>query len=318
MTLAVHSIEDRFEQETIDVAAVREAVRAHLDETGKTQSELARITGLSGATISQFLKGTYAGNNEMVANAIMKAVEIEIRRKDSVKTPDFVMTRIAEDVLTVVQYAHNYKDIGVIYGDAGIGKTLALQRYAEENPGTIFITVNPTISNSQAILEELVEKLGKQEFGNRRKLRRTVVSTLKDSGRLLIIDEAQHLQMSALETLRSIYDECKIGLVLCGNETVYTQMRGRGKAADFAQLFSRVGIRRHLTGQVDKSDIERILGQEAEVPEECLDFFHRVANSPGGIRMAVKLFVLSWTLAASQGEGLNLETTQAAYELLMR
>ncbi len=318
MSSAVLNLKEKAEMMSLDIEATRRSIQSHMEQTGKSQSELSRITGLSPATISQFLKGIYAGNNEQIAYTIMKALEIEIRRKDAIKTPQFVMTSIAEDVLAVVKYAHDYKDIGIIYGDAGIGKTMTLKQYAAQNPGTVFITVNPTNSNSKAILEELVEKLGKQEYGDRRRLRRTVVSSLKDSGRLVIIDEAQHLQMSALETLRSIYDECGIGLVLCGNETVYTQMKGKAKAAEFAQLFSRVGIRRYLNNQkISKDDVKKIVGQEAEVSGECLDFFYKVANSPGGIRTMVKLFILSWTLANSMGESLNLQAIRAANELLM-
>lgn len=314
---AVYNLEERIEQKDLSLEATREAIKEYMAETKTSQSEIARLTGLSPATISQFLKGAYAGNNEQIAYTITKVLEVETRRKETVQIPGFVPTSVSEDVLAVVKHAHDYRDIGVIYGSAGIGKTMALKQYAAETPGTVFITVNPTISNSKAILEELVEKLGKQEYGDRRKLRRTIVSILKDSGRLVIIDEAQHLQMSALETLRSIYDECNIGLVLCGNETVYTQMRGKARAADFAQLFSRVGIRRYLNGKVDKEDVKKILSQEAEVSKECLDFFHDVANEPGGIRMMVKLFVLSWTLATSMGEPLNVEAIRAAKVLLM-
>ena len=57
---------------------------------------------------------------------------------------------------------------------------------------------------------------------------------------LLIIDEAQHLMLPALESLRNIHDATECGHVLMGNEAVYSRLSGR-RSAEFAQLYSRVG-----------------------------------------------------------------------------
>lgn len=60
---------------------------------------------------------------------------------------------------------------------------------------------------------------------------------------MIIIDEAQHLTVRALNHLRCISDESGVGICLIGNDDVYRKMKGSGKA-DFAQLFSRIGMRK--------------------------------------------------------------------------
>ena len=67
-----------------------------------------------------------------------------------------------------------------------------------------------------------------------------IVQRLQGTKGLLILDEAQHLMLPALESLRSIYDTTECGLVLMGNEAVYSRLSGR-RSAEFAHLFSRVG-----------------------------------------------------------------------------
>ena len=68
-----------------------------------------------------------------------------------------------------------------------------------------------------------------------------IVQRLQGTKGLLILDEAQHLMLPALESLRSIHDATACGLVLMGNEAVYSRLSGR-RSAEFAHLFSRVGM----------------------------------------------------------------------------
>ena len=76
---------------------------------------------------------------------------------------------------------------------------------------------------------------------------------------LLIVDEAQHLSLRALETLRALHDATGAGLALMGNAVVYARLTGGRRAAEFAQLFSRVGKRVRLT-QVEEGDRRRSAG----------------------------------------------------------
>lgn len=43
-----------------------------------------------------------------------------------------------------------------------------------------------------------------------------IVDKLKSSGRLIIIDEAEHLPYKSLELVRRIYDKANVGILLVG------------------------------------------------------------------------------------------------------
>lgn len=301
----------------INIDEVRDQLRLYLQETKKSQAVVAKSLGVSAAVISQFLNGIYPGGNEQLAYSIKQMLDVETRRRQNVQVPDFVMTGVAKEVLAITGYAHDHTDIGVVHGPAGIGKTKALLHYVHKNPGTVYVTADVTISGSKAILEEILDKLGRSEYGDRRRLRRSIVNILKGSGRIIIIDEAQHLSLKALETLRSLYDECNIGLVLCGNDQIYANMIGKYNAP-FAQLFSRVGIRRSLSNRVSAEDVKQIICQVDTIPAECLDYFKRVANTHGGIRLMVKLFVLAGEIANRINEPISLEIITNAQDFLMQ
>ena len=51
--------------------------------------------------------------------------------------------------------------------------------------------------------------------------------------------KAQHLMLPALESLRSIYDTTECGLVLMGNEAVYSRLSGRRSAANLHAFASK-------------------------------------------------------------------------------
>ncbi|MEG2344277.1 MAG: AAA family ATPase, partial [Acidaminococcaceae bacterium] len=277
--------------------------------------------GISPAALSMFIKGTYTGDNEQIAKSVEQILVLSERRLVAVKKPSFVGTTIAEDIITVATYAHTHCDIGIVYGDAGIGKTMAITQYAKDNPLVIFITADVT-STVKTILEDILEELGCKAVTSCRSMaKKLLVKELRDTNRMVIIDEAQHLKLPTLEAVRGIlYDSCHCGVLLCGNENVYNKMLGKQKAP-FAQLFSRVGISRGFVMpryQIDKKDVEKVVCQDVQLSEACIGYFHDIANKQGGLRSAIKLFVMTWEIANKLGEEISLDMIKSAEDYLIR
>ncbi len=292
---------------------LREKLTNHLKGDVR-QVEVAKALGFGPSALNMYLKGTYK-SPEKIRNALKGYFKTRGQQEGAIELPELAATTIYEEVTAVVEYAHRQRDIGVLYGPAGIGKTTALRAYQEITPQTLYITANQTLSGSRAILEEILQQLGKPEAGSARRMMQTIVNTLKDSGRLLIIDEAQHLSLRALETVRAIYDECGIAVILAGNESVYGNMTGKS-AAPFAQLYSRVGIQRSLSGKVRMNDIAAVLG--TEIGEESLAYLHKIALRPGGLRVVVKLYILAKTIANRQDQELTLDHLKAAQDFMLQ
>ena len=303
------------------VEVARKELARWMQANGHSQAKVAKSLGISAATVSMFLKGTYTGDNEQIATAVVNLLELDQKQSVAVRKPDFTMTAIASDIITVADYAHTHRDIGVIYGDAGIGKTMTIEEYARKNPMSVLITADVT-STVKTLLEDILDGLGcKSTAANRTQAKRQLVKELRDTNRMIIIDEAQHLKLPTLEAVRGIiYDLCHCGVLLVGNENVYNKMLGKQKAP-FAQLFSRVGICRGFVQpryQIGLDDIRNIFCQDIDLPEECLKYFQAVANRAGGLRSAIKLFVMTWEIANSSGEPVNLDMIKAAENYLIR
>ena len=197
----------------------------------------------------------------------------------------------------------------------------SFEEYAKKNPMSVLITADVT-STVKTLLEDILAGLGcKSTAGNRSQAKRQLVKELRDTNRMIIIDEAQHLKLPTLEAVRGIiYDLCHCGVLLVGNENVYNKMLGKQKAP-FAQLFSRVGICRGFVQpryQIGMDDIRQVFCQDIDLPEECLQYLHGVANKAGGLRSAIKLFVMSWEISNNSGEEMNLDMIKAAENYLIR
>ena len=114
---------------------------------------------------------------------------------------------------------------------------------------------------------------------------------------LLVIDEAQHLRLPALEELRTLSDPDIVtgvpgnGVCLIGNTEVYSRMMGR-QQAQFAQLFSRIKMNRNYTTQkVKKEDIRALFPRLAdEKRDKELDFLFGIAKGRWGVRGAKTVY----------------------------
>ena len=185
-----------------------------------------------------------------------------------------------------VSFAEAAGDISLIYGDAGLGKTVSLKKYVSLHPDNIYIELKDCDKSTKGVCEKILFNIGKELHGVDRLLVDTITDYLTNNPRLIIIDEAQHLSIRALENLRAINDSTETGIVLCGNPTVYDRMHGRGQA-HFAQLYSRIGIRRHII-EPDLEDITKIFLNYG-LDKESLLYLHKLALQRGGIRNCVRI-----------------------------
>lgn len=225
---------------------------------------------------------------------------------------EIARTRTFDDVNIAVSFAKAAGDISLIYGDAGLGKTVSLKQYVKTHSDAVYIELKDCDKSIKGVCEKILLYIGKQQKGTDRVLVDTIIDYLKASSKLLIIDEAQHLSIRALENLRAINDVTETGIVLCGNPTVYDRMHGRGQA-HFAQLYSRIGIRRHIL-EPSLDDIKAIF-KPYTLDKESLLYLHKLALQRGGIRNCVKILNIALQLRDSEEEPLNIDYLQSAYQL---
>lgn len=263
-------------------------LRMYKEDTGKTQAAIARELGISESALSSFLSGTYK-TPWTVCDKVLALKKVNEKKKVAPKEPDYVPTTITKTVINAIRYSHIQGKIAVVYGDAGVGKTEAVKHYLKDEPLAVGITISPTYASITGVNELLAEQLGVRERVAR-KITREIIAKLTGSGRVLIVDEAQHLTVRTLNHLRCLSDESGVGLALVGNDEVYTKMKGSGRA-DFAQLFSRIGMRKQvLTTNITKEDAKAVFGQY-EIDDNAIEVLHRICRTNYGLRGAVNVFV---------------------------
>ncbi|EAY2166350.1 ATPase [Salmonella enterica] len=219
---------------------IKEKLIQLLEGTGYTQKKVATKTGLSTAVISQYLKGVYNGNIRNVENVLADFIrrEEERARRQEVKE-SFVHTRLADLALGLISNTHMDGDIGVIFGPAGMGKSMVLRQYASTSKGVILIEADPGYT-AKVLLQELCVRLGVKKTGNIHELSEECIQALTGTGWVVLVDEAELLPYRALEVLRRIHDRSGVALVLAGMPRLLINLKG--SRGEYAQLYSRVGM----------------------------------------------------------------------------
>jgi len=305
-----------------DATDVRAKLRSMMlmDRT-LSQARVGKESGLSGSVVSQWLSGTYPGDNGAVEAKLLRWIDTtHAQRAQAARlpaAPDYVPTPSSERVIAALTYAQVAGDIAVIYGGAGLGKTTAIRQYALRSPNVWHATMSPATASVATALEEIADAVGVGAAvgGGAAKLFRAVCKRVTESAGLIVIDEAQHLSVAALDQVRAIHDATSIGIALVGNESVYARLTGGNRAAYLDRLYSRIGKRVRLTKSTH-GDVVAILAAWAIDDKTCRAQLIEIAAKPGGLRGLTKLLRLGSMYAAADGRALCCDDVRTAWREL--
>lgn len=285
--------------------STKERLENYMKESGISQARLAPLMDLSMTALSQYRHEKYKGDVKAVENKIeeyLKTVEAQQEIKEKVQeyknSEDYIPISISEDIYKMIKYAQLNGGIAVAHGDAGIGKTKAAQKFVRENPAqAIYLEMSPVAGTLTNMLRMLARALRLPQSSNKFNLVMDIRDKLEGTNKVIIIDEAQHLKLSALEQIRTLADPNSItgtkgvGIVLIGNTEVYSKMKGK-QEAQFAQLFSRIKMSRYYsTYNVTNKDVELLFPALTEKgSKKELQFLIGICKSKWGIRGAVNVY----------------------------
>lgn len=311
----LHAGTDAAKAPTMD--ELRDQARVAMEKDGLSQNAAAKAAGIKPATFSQWLSGSYPGNNDRLATAITNWLNRRAASRQLAAvmppTPAWIDTPISQRIMAALSYAQLAGDIAVVYGGAGLGKSSTIRRYKATNNNVWVVTATPATASVSVLLEEIALAMGLRDFPlHPAKLQRAILSQISGTGGLLVIDEAQNLTKLALEAARSLHDATGVGLAFSGNASVYNRMYAGGDNG-FAQLFSRVG-KRVAVSRATLGDVIAVAEAFGVSTKPELDELEQIAAKPGALRMVVK----SLRLAAmgAQGKPILLRHIKAAWREL--
>lgn len=297
-------------------AELRDQVRALMNNDRRlTQALVSKEAGISAATLNQWLAGKYLGDNESTDNKVRLWCDAyQARRAAGNRMPEapaFVATPTATRVLSTLAYAQMAGDITVCYGGAGLGKTSACKQYQSANPNVWIATMSPSTAGVVTALEEICDAMALAPGGGARKMAKAIIKRIRDTHGLLVIDEAQHLSVAALDEIRGLHDATGIGIALVGNDGVFARMAGGRNASQLDRLFSRVGKRLSLR-QASETDIVTLIQAWGVDDAKCRTQLIEIARKPGALRTLTKTLRLASMNAAAEGRPVCCEDVRAA------
>ena len=247
---------------------IRAELRELMDSHNYSTAFVANATGLAKSRISMWLNGNYNGKNDKITDAMNNFIQREKERSVENDLP-FVDISIVKYVSEIGRLCHTQGKIGVCVGRAGLGKTVAVKKYTKDFQDSILIESDSGYT-AKSLLKEIHRRLGLSGKGSVYDLMDEVVRKLNQSGRLLIVDEAENLPYRALEITRRIHDKTGVGVLLIGRSILLENLKGYNNQYD--QLYSRV----KYTKIIDRlliQDVVKILesiGQDTKLAETYL------------------------------------------------
>lgn len=302
-----------------DIEAVRQRLIETMKAEGLTHVRVAQEAGVKVGTLSPWVSGNYAGRQERVAESIEKWFDAREQRRSaqsrSPMAPTFTNTPTSKAFLALLGHAQHMPDFAVVTGAPGVGKSSAACHYARTAPNVFKVVAHPGLQSPRAVQSAVCRAAGVQDVGVTDRVMLALVRRLHNSGGLIIIDEAQHLTPLALDQLRSIYDASGVGVALLGNASVFGRLEGGDRRAEFAQLYSRVGMRMNRT-KATAGDAKALLDAWGIEAEGLRARLMTISQANGALRLMTKVIKLGHMLAAADEVEMGEGHVAQAYETL--
>lgn len=291
-----------------ETVTVLEDVRQEMARVGLSQNAVAREAGVSSASLAQVLNGNYPADPARMVSKLGQW--LALRRSQAAQpqlpaAPGYVPTPTAEKIVAALAYGQMAGDIVVVYGGGGVGKSSAAAEYRGRMPNVWVATMSPATAGVTPALEEVCLALGFRELptGGAR-MQREIVSKMRGTGGLLVIDEAQHLSVAALDAIRTLHDATGVGIALIGNELIYARMTGGSRAAWLDRLFSRIG-RRLRVASATRDDVVKLAAAHGVTSQEAIKPLAAIGAQAGALRGVTKCLRLARMMALAAGEALS-------------
>lgn len=229
-----------------------DALNEYIAKSGMSQNAVAKAMGISASALSQYLKNKYPGDIGILEKKISQFLNLSFEREEYPQTEiGFIETSVSEQINETAKNCHIGCRIGIVTGESGLGKTTAVKHYKEENPDVMIVYARPSITH-KSLMREIAVKAGTDPSGAIDEVFMRTVTKLKGSGRMIIIDEAEHLTPRTLDQVRRFNDPefAGLGVLLIGlPKLLYTL---RNEQNDHKYIYSRVGWNMSVAALSDK------------------------------------------------------------------
>jgi len=228
--------------------AVMRNFAAYVEKCGLSVPDAAESASLKPVTIRELLKGAWNDKADGHVRALNDWVEQHARRAVHTIKSGFVSTHVAKQIGLAARLTRENSVMGLVFGPSGIGKTRCAMAVQQATVGSIYLRIDEDCRIPKTLISALAVKVEALDYQRRAgdSLFRRLVTRLADSGRLLIIDEANILSEKGLRTLRDLHDETGCPILLIAVRDLHDRILADAKP-DSGQLYSRFGVVMNVT-----------------------------------------------------------------------
>ncbi len=224
------------------VREVAERLDAYLSAKRLTPFVVGRQTGRAVSSIESFLKGAYGGNVSKLARLINRWLD-QHQGGEEKFSHTYTSTKVTDRMLTLMKLAQRERQIGVITGPSGIGKSMVCQAAASgEIPGATHVHCLQGSSTAFQFAQLWAAELQLKARGGLFQVQRAIIEQLRGSDRLQIIDEAQYLHTKAANVIRDVCKVAGVGVALVGTVDIERNINDR---TQFYGQFERLIVARY-------------------------------------------------------------------------
>lgn len=294
----------------VDVEEQREWLSAEKARGGVSWSALADVIGIPLGTLSTFGTGSYQGNKERIARAVFKYRQLLASQAERavgmVAAPDYFETETSRRLRGLLIIAHMGR-ITVGATGPGTGKTVTMREYAASVSNCWVATMRQSTRTVNAMTIEVLRAIGvKAKGGWGPQLSQLVTEHVAFKRGLLVIDEANHLSLEAMEEIRAWHDATGLGICLLGNEELLMRIEGGPRRDAFARLNSRIASR-HIQNVPVEADIIAFCDAYELTDAAMRKLLTQIALTPGagGLRECRQIVEQASLLASDDNRPLS-------------
>jgi len=254
---------------------LRDEFKSFLEVNGLKQAQVARSLGVSAAMLSAWVNNSYKGDVVSLENKVKDFMRNYSIKSDVSKEEDqVVMLSNMAKAHFVMDEAVIMNEMAVIYGKAGSGKSTAVKEWVKKHPEAILIEVVPGMSVVR-FLKLVALKLGIDGVSKTDELVLECAKEFKRRDSVLVVDEAEHLTVNALEAIRRIYDFSRVPIVLVGTHGLIRNLKG--SRGELLQLYSRISGKWEFR-ELSDDDFKKLFKEHSDRIKKYTTHLRRAVN----------------------------------------
>jgi DNA transposition AAA+ family ATPase len=268
---------------------VLEKLQSVMKNEGYTTRQVSKSINYSHSALCSYLAETYKADASAIEAALINWFSrkgdplmlevVDESNKDLVEQStwiprSFIETKASADVVSSCFFANEQKCMVAVVGAPGVGKTLGVREFMRrarlEEINFVAISTN-CMATPAHLMRKIADEMRLATRGSAAEIADRIIGKLRRDPAVVIIDEAQHLNVRCLEALRHVHDESGCGLAFIGSQMLYrTLTDGDETHYELKQLQDRI-VDIKTVGVLDYSGLTRFASAWLGMGQKTLD-----------------------------------------------